>query len=75
MCYDINIKIKIIRCYELMAKYNRFIKIYGATFNEQIWVDRETGVNYLVMQSGVCPLIDACGKPIITPQNELPATD
>jgi len=58
-----------------MGKYNRFVKTYGATFNEQIWVDRETGVNYLVMSNGVCPLIDAFGKPIVTPAEELPAKD
>ena len=37
----------------------------------QIWVDRQTGVNYLFHASGyaggLCVLVDREGKPIITP--------
>lgn len=52
----------------------RFIKIYkqsGARDAVQVWVDRETGVNYLLMKSGsgtgLTPLLDRDGKPVITP--------
>lgn len=52
----------------------RFIKIYkqsGAMDAVQVWVDRETGVNYLLVKSGygagLTPLLDRDGKPIITP--------
>lgn len=55
-----------------MAKDKRFEKIYsqgmGAT---EIWVDKETGVNYLFHSSGyaggLTPLLDRDGKPVITP--------
>lgn len=57
-----------------MAKDNRFEKVYsqstlsGAT---QIWVDKETGVNYIFHASGyaggMTPLLDREGKPVITP--------
>jgi hypothetical protein len=55
-----------------MAKEKRFIKIYsqgaGAT---EIWVDTETGVNYLFHLSGfaggLTVLLDKDGKPVITP--------
>ena len=53
----------------------RFIKTYsqsGFTDNlMQIWVDRETGVNYLYSASGysggLTVLLDKNGKPVITP--------
>lgn len=53
----------------------RFIKTYsqggGFTQLTQIWVDKQTGVNYLFTQSGyaggLTPLIDRDGKPVITP--------
>ena len=54
-----------------MAK-DRFIKTYsqGALNITEIWVDRETGVNYLWHSSGeaggMTPLLDREGKPIIT---------
>ena len=50
----------------------RFIKTYsqGGLAYTEIWVDRFTGVNYLVHQSGnaggLTPLLDSDGKPIIT---------
>ena len=58
-----------------MAKEKRFIKVYkqdaGGT---EIWVDKETGVNYLYHTSGysggLTVLLDKDGKPIITPITE-----
>ena len=58
-----------------MAKEKRFIKTYsqGCGTNE-ILVDKQTGVNYFYHQSGysggLTPLLDASGKPIITPITE-----
>ncbi len=52
---------------------DRFIKIYsqGAVNVTEIWVDRETGVNYIFHESGyaggLTPLLDNEGKPVITP--------
>jgi hypothetical protein len=56
----------------IMAKNDRFVKVYtqgmGST---EIWVDRETGVNYLYHASGysggLTVLLDQEGKPVITP--------
>ena len=54
-----------------MAK-KRFVKAYsqGAIDSLEIWVDTETGVNYLYHSSGygggITPLLDAHGKPIVT---------
>ncbi len=56
-----------------MGKDERFEKIYGqGTLNvTEIWVDRETGVNYLFHFSGyaggLTPLLDREGKPIVSP--------
>lgn len=56
-----------------MAKNDRFEKIYtqGALNVTEIWVDRETGVNYVFHCSGhaggLSPLLDRDGKPVITP--------
>lgn len=55
-----------------MAKEKRFEKIYSQGLGSvQIWVDTETGVNYLFQQSGyaggLTPLLDREGKPVITP--------
>ena len=40
----------------------------------EIWVDRETGVNYVFRQSGyaggITPLLDAEGKPVVAPITE-----
>lgn len=50
----------------------RFKKLYsqGAVDNIAIWVDTETGVNYMFKQSGyaggLTPLLDVNGKPVIT---------
>ena len=53
-------------------KEKRFKKIYsqGAIDNIEIWVDTETGVNYMFKSSGyaggLTTLLDVNGKPIIT---------
>ena len=57
-----------------MAQDKRFIKVYSqggfADNLMQIWVDRETGVNYLYSASGysggLTVLMDRDGKPVIT---------
>ncbi len=55
-----------------MAKDERFEKTYsqGKLTVTEIWVDRETGVNYLFHASGyaggLTPLLDRDGKPVIT---------
>ena len=59
-----------------MEKNDRFEKVYsqGVLTSMEIWVDRETGVNYLYRQSGnsggMTVLLDKDGKPIITPVKE-----
>ena len=56
-----------------MSTYERFEKVYSqGTFNvTEIWVDRETGVNYLFHctcnSAGLTPLLDQDGKPIVSP--------
>ena len=56
-----------------MSKGQRFEKIYtqGAMTTTEIWVDKETGVNYLFhacgTAGGMTPLLDRDGKPIVTP--------
>lgn len=56
-----------------MAKKERFIKTYsqGKLYSIEIWVDKETGVNYLYRvdgySGGMTVLLDKDGKPIITP--------
>lgn len=51
----------------------RFVKIYsqGLVGSMEIWVDTQTGVNYLFQQSGnaggLTALLDRDGKPIISP--------
>lgn len=55
-----------------MAKNERFEKTYsqGLANVMEIWVDKETGVNYLFHASGyaggLTPLLDKDGKPIIS---------
>ena len=55
-----------------MAKNERFEKTYSqGTMNvTEIWVEKETGVNYLFIANGfgggLTPLLDVEGKPIIT---------
>ena len=56
-----------------MAKNTRFEKVYsqGAVNVTEIWVDKDTGVNYLYHVSGysggLTPLLDREGKPVISP--------
>lgn len=52
----------------------RFERVYSQnnwTTPMEIWVDRETGVNYLYARSGysggMTVLLDKDGKPVITP--------
>lgn len=50
----------------------RFEQVYnqGVLSTIQIWVDKETGVNYLYMTNGetggLTPLLGRDGKPVIT---------
>ena len=61
-----------------MAKKDvRFVKTLmenGWSGNTEIWVDRETGVNYLFHSNGnaagLTPLLNPDGKPVITPVSE-----
>ena len=55
-----------------MSKEKRFVKTYsdGAFGSNEIWVDRQTGVNYLFHASGyaggLTVLLDREGKPVIS---------
>lgn len=56
-----------------MGKGNRFEVVYqetGLKSEKTIYVDKETGVNYLFIANGfgggLTPLLDADGKPVIT---------
>lgn len=58
-----------------MAKEKRFIKVYTQNAGAiEIWVDKETGVNYLYHASGysggLTVLLDKDGKPVVTPVEE-----
>ncbi len=56
-----------------MAKKDRFEKVYsqGTVNVMEIWVDQETGVNYVFHASGysggMTVLVDREGKPVISP--------
>lgn len=56
-----------------MGKNERFEKVYsqGQLNVTEIWVDKETGVNYLFHASGyaggMTPLLDRDGNPVISP--------
>lgn len=58
---------------EEKAKDQRFEKVYsqGTMTTTEIWVDKETGVNYVFHASGyaggMTPLLDRDGKPVISP--------
>ena len=60
----------------IMSKKERFEKVFtqGKLTAMEIWVDRETGVNYLFCQSGyaggLTPLLDKDGKVVVTPISE-----
>lgn len=57
----------------MAKKDNRFEKVYtqGAIDVVEVWVDKETGVNYLFRASGyaggLTPLLDRNGNPVISP--------
>ncbi len=56
-----------------MKKNDRFEQVYsqGALNIVEIWVDKETGVNYVYHQSGnaggMTVLVDRNGNPVVTP--------
>ena len=57
-----------------MAKdEDRFEQVYsqGLMSTMEIWVDKETGVNYVFHASGyaggMTPLLDRDGKPVVSP--------
>lgn len=60
-----------------MAKSDRFERVYSQGFANvtEIWIDRETGVNYIYHQSGyaggLTPLLDKDGKVVVTPNKEM----
>ena len=66
-----------------MVKEDRFEKAYSqGTLNvTEIWVDKETGVNYVFHASGyaggMTPLLDREGKPVVSPilNGSLPMRD
>lgn len=55
----------------------RFEKVYkqGSIDMMEIWVDKETGVNYLYHSAGysggLTVLLDKDGKPVITPMSDI----
>lgn len=57
----------------MKKKDKRFIRTYaqGSLDGFEIWVDKQTGVNYIYRQcgysGGMTPLLDQFGKPVITP--------
>lgn len=56
-----------------MASNDRFERVYkqGTLSTIEVWVDRETGVNYVMRNSGyaggMTVLLDRDGKPVISP--------
>lgn len=56
-----------------MGKNDRFERVYSqGTMNVmEIWIDRETGVNYVFHAAGyaggMTPLLDRDGKPVVSP--------
>lgn len=60
-----------------MKNDKRFVKIYsqGQMEGFQIWIDRNTGVNYLFQflgySGGITPLLDENGKPVISSKEDL----
>lgn len=57
----------------MAKKDNRFEKVYtqGALDIVEIWVDKQTGVNYIFRASGyaggMTPLLDRNGNPVVSP--------
>jgi hypothetical protein len=73
-------KMEVLKIYQIedyggkkMDKNERFEKVYsqGTVNIMEIWVDKETGVNYVFHVSGyaggMTPLLDRDGKPVISP--------
>lgn len=60
----------------MAKKDQRFIKTYeqGVINTMEIWIDKETGVNYLFHSSGesggLTPLLDKNGMPVISSSYE-----
>lgn len=62
----------------MVMAQERFVEVYsqGVTNVRKIVVDAQTGVNYLLMSSsmtggsGITVLVDADGKPLVTPLGE-----
>ena len=56
---------------------DKFIKTYsqGKLNGMEIWVDKDTGVNYVFAYSGyaggLTVRVDAEGKPVVTPPREI----
>lgn len=56
-----------------LSSDKRFVKVWsdGAFGSNEIWVDKETGVNYLFHASGyaggLTVLLDRDGKPVVSP--------
>ena len=56
-----------------MSKNERFEKVYsqGSINVTEIWVDKDTGVNYVFHcygnAGGMTPLLDREGKPVVSP--------
>lgn len=62
----------------MARRENRFLKVYVESRmmgSNEIWVDTQTGVNYLFHQAGysggLTPLLGADGKPVVMPKSEL----
>lgn len=57
----------------MAKKDNRFEKVYtqGVLDIVEIWVDKQTGVNYIFRASGyaggMTPLLDRNGNPVVSP--------
>ena len=55
-----------------MKQNDRFVRVYskGITNVNEIWIDRETGVNYFFhaagYSGGLTPLLDKNGQPVVT---------
>ena len=55
-----------------MKQEDRFLRVYskGITNVNEIWIDRETGVNYFFhaagYSGGLTPLLDKNGQPVVT---------
>lgn len=57
----------------MVKEEKRFVRVYsdGIFGPNEIWVDRQTGVNYLVhvvsSGGGITPLLNRDGTPVVTP--------